>query len=138
MTAWLPLAAAVLRMVASQLPSPNQLDQGRAEKLICSRTKRFTSLPTETQELRQHFENCSSDGPVIVFISKMFPVANSQLPENKARPLTTEELAARREAARARHAETEATEVVQLTGEQLEQMSIRENECKSNVSFIAF
>jgi len=145
MTAWLPLAAAVLRMVASQLPSPNQLDQDRAEKLICSRTKRFTSLPTETQDLRQHFENCSSDGPVIVFISKMFPVANSQLPENKARPLTTEELAARREAARARHAEREATSdkseaagAVQLTGEQLEQMSIRENECKSNVSFIAF
>ena len=53
----------------------------------------------------------------------MFPVANSQLPENKARPLTTEELAARREAARARHAEREATSdkseaagAVQLTG----------------------
>ena len=58
-----------------------------------------------------------------MFISKMFPVANSQLPENKARPLSTEELAARREAARARHAEREATSdkseaagAVQLTG----------------------
>ena len=53
----------------------------------------------------------------------MFPVANSQLPENKARPLSTEELAARREAARARHAEREASSdkseaagAVQLTG----------------------
>ena len=143
-SAWLPLAAAVLRMVAVQLPAPNQLGQDRAEKLICSRTKRFTSLPNETQDLRKHFENCSADGPVIVFISKMFPISTSQLPENKARPLTAEELAQRREAARARHAEREAgggpadAGAVQLTGDQLEQLSIREADSKSNVSFIAF
>lgn len=140
LSAWLPLAGAVLRMVTSQLPSPNLLSQHRAEKLICSRTKRFTSLPAETQQLRTHFESCSSDGPVIVFISKMFPVSKSQLPENKARPLTAEELAARREAARARHAEREAGAdgAVQLTGDQLEQLSVREADCKSKVSFIAF
>ena len=148
LTAWLPLAAAVLKMVATQLPAPSQLGQDRAEKLICSRTKRFTSLPDQTQQLRQHFENCSPDGPLIVFVSKMFPVAKSQLPENKARPLTAEELAARRDAARARHAQKEAAETagdasvaadsagaVQLTGEQLEQMSLREEDCKTNVRY---
>ena len=143
MSSWLPLASAVLKMVARKLPSPSCLGQDRAEKLICSRTKRFTSLPSQTQELRQHFEACSPDGPVIVFISKMFPVSRSQLPENKARPLTSEELAARREAARTRHAEREASAVttggegaVQLTGDQLEQLTVREE--AEAVNFIAF
>ena len=145
MSAWLPLAGAVLRLVTAQLPAPSSLAPDRAEKLICSRTKRFNSLPAQTQELRQHFESCSAAGPVIVFISKMFPVARSQLPENKARPLTAEELAERREAARARHAQKEAgTEAaaadaggaVQLTGEQLDQLSLRETDCNTN--FIAF
>ena len=143
MSSWLPLASAVLKMVARKLPSPSCLGQDRAEKLICSRTKRFTSLPSQTQELRKHFEACSPDGPVIVFISKMFPVSRSQLPENKARPLTSEELAARREAARTRHAEREASAMttggegaVQLTGDQLEQLTVREE--AEAVNFIAF
>ena len=141
-SAWLPLASAVLEMVVSQLPSPTLLGQERAEKLICSRTKRFTSLPNQTQELRQHFENCSPSGPVIVFISKMFPVDKTQLPENKARPLTAQELAERRETARARQAQREAGEeersgAVQMTGDQLEQLALREQQ-ELSVAFIAF
>ena len=141
-SAWLPLATAVLDMVVTQLPSPRLLGLDRAEKLICSRTKRFTSLPVQTQELREDFEKCSPSGPVIVFISKMFPVDRSQLPENKARPLTAAELAERREAARARQAQRDAGEedksgVVQLTEDQLEQLALREQPDLS-VAFIAF
>ena len=40
---------------------------------------------------------------MIVFVSKMFPVPRAQLPENKAKPLTAEEMAERRERARERH-----------------------------------
>lgn len=47
----------------------------------------------------------SGDAPVIVFISKMFPVDRKTLPKNRSRPLTQEELAARRELAKTRHAE---------------------------------
>ena len=141
LASWLPLASAVLKMVSRKLPAPSCLGQDRAEKLICSRTKRFSSLPSQTQDLRQHFEACSSEGPVIVFISKMFPVTRSQLPENKARPLSSDELAARREAARKRHAEREAggEGAVQLTGDQLEQLAEREDaEAGANLTFIAF
>ena len=144
LSAWLPLAAAVLELVTSQLPSPNHLARERAEKLICSRTKRFSSLPAETQQLRQHFENCSASGPVIVFISKMFPVERSQLPQNKARPLTAAELSERKEAARARQAQREAGEeagAVSLTGEQLEQLALRESQAaagETSVAFVAF
>ena len=146
MSSWLPLGSSVLKMVTKKLPSPSALGPDRAEKLICSRTKRFTSLPSQTQELRQHFEACSPEGPVIVFISKMFPVSRSQLPENRARPLTSEELAARREAARTRHREvnsgvtTGGEGAVQLTGDQLEQLSVREETASDSLSvhFIAF
>jgi len=146
-SSWLPLASAVLSMVANKLPSPAQLDQERAEKLLCSKTKRFSSLSPATQELRQHFVSCSPSGPTIVFISKMFPVSRSQLPEHKAKPLTAEELAERRVVARERHAEKQQSEgAVQLTTEQMEQLTTREKVLESvegdtkesDIAFIAF
>merc|ERR1719357_1581422 len=149
-SAWLPLAPAVLQMVTKKLPSPSELIEDRAEKLLCSKTKRFTSLPSATQELKQNFVSCSPEGPTIVFISKMFPVARSQLPEHKARPLSAEELAQRREIARARHAEKKQEadgQVIQLTAEQVAQLSLKDDSGnssvdqgseKSDLEFIAF
>jgi len=149
-SAWLPLAPAVLQMVTKKLPSPAELIEDRAEKLLCSKTKRFTSLPSATQELKQNFVSCSPEGPTIVFISKMFPVARSQLPEHKARPLSAEELAQRREIARARHAEKKQEgdgQVIQLTAEQVAQLSLKDDlgnssvdqgSEKSDLEFIAF
>eukprot|EP00092_Neocalanus_flemingeri_P025078 GFUD01027194.1.p1 GENE.GFUD01027194.1~~GFUD01027194.1.p1 ORF type:complete len:1021 (+),score=381.10 GFUD01027194.1:451-3513(+) len=147
-SSWLPLAAAVLSMVARKLPSPAQLGPERAEMLLCSKTKKFSSLPPATQELKQHFVSCSPSGPTIIFISKMFPVSRSQLPEHKARPLTAEELADRRVVARARHAEKQQSEgAVQLTAEQMEQLTTREKvvagveketEKEPEIAFIAF
>ena len=79
---------------------------------------------------------CSSseDAPVIVFVSKMFPVPRAHLPENKAKPLTAEEMAARRERARERHREkTEAAAAMdddvnrkafQMTEEKLKELKV--------------
>lgn len=63
-------------MCCEKLPSPNSLSEEKIEKLICSSAQRFDSLPPETQKLKDCFVACSSgdDDPVIVFISKMFPV----------------------------------------------------------------
>ena len=130
-SAWLPLAAAILSMVVNRLPSPAHLGPDRAEKLLCSRTKKFSSLPTQTQQLREHFVSCSPAGPTIVFISKMFPVARAQLPEHKVRPLSSVELAERREEARARHqerqqgAEQSGAGVVELSAEQVAELADR-------------
>ena len=109
---------------------------------------RVSSLAPATQELKQHFVSCSPSGPTIIFISKMFPVARSQLPEHKARPLTAEELAERRVVARARHAEKQQREgAMQLTIEQMEQLTTREKvldgvegqtKKESEIAFLAF
>ncbi|XP_047121853.1 elongation factor-like GTPase 1 [Schistocerca piceifrons] len=110
---WLPLSSAILDMVCTKLPSPSHLSQEKAEKLMCSHTQRFDTLPVPTQVLRSAFMDCNSskEAPLIVFVSKMFPVERKNLPENQARPLTAEEIAQRREQARHRHAQKSLAEV---------------------------
>ncbi|XP_044734864.1 elongation factor-like GTPase 1 [Chrysoperla carnea] len=104
---WLPLANAVLNAVYKKLPSPLEITSEKVEKLMCSQNTRFDFLPPQTQALKEHFLACksTSDVPVIVYISKMFPIEKKSLPENKPKPLTMEEIAQRRELARSRHAQ---------------------------------
>ncbi|XP_066583089.1 elongation factor-like GTPase 1 isoform X2 [Prorops nasuta] len=103
---WLPLAKACLNMACEKIPAPHSLSSEKIERLISGNTD-FLSLPSETQALKDTFLACSSseEAPIIVFVSKMFPVDRKALPENKTKPLTAEELAERREIARQRHAE---------------------------------
>ncbi|KAM8973977.1 elongation factor-like GTPase 1 isoform 2-T2 [Pelodytes ibericus] len=104
---WLPISEAVLCMVCRKLPSPLDVTAERVERLMCVGTRRFDSLPPETQKLKDAFLQCRSEetAPVIIFVSKMFAVDAKFLPKNKLRPLTQEEIALRRETARQRHAE---------------------------------
>eukprot|EP00095_Tigriopus_kingsejongensis_P009706 snap_masked-scaffold115_size343722-processed-gene-0.4 protein:Tk09706 transcript:snap_masked-scaffold115_size343722-processed-gene-0.4-mRNA-1 annotation:"elongation factor tu gtp-binding domain-containing protein 1" len=104
---WLPLASAILGLVCLKLPAPNALTDERVERLMCSRERSFQSLPAPTRALKSAFRACqsSAEAPVIVFVSKMFPVPRSQLPENQAQPLTPEAMAARRAQAQARLAQ---------------------------------
>ncbi len=101
---WLPLAPCLLSMACRKLPAPNQLGEERARKLMCSKARRFDALPSETRALQEAFTSCSSseDSPVIVFVSKMFPVPKKSLPRHRPKPLTAEEMAERRERARQR------------------------------------
>ncbi|XP_057695945.1 elongation factor-like GTPase 1 isoform X2 [Corythoichthys intestinalis] len=104
---WLPVSQAVLSMVCNKLPSPLDITAERVENLMSVGVRRFDTLPARTQELKNAFLQCSSDGdaPVIVFVSKMFVVDAKALPQNKQRPLTQAEIAQRSELARQRHAE---------------------------------
>lgn len=103
---WMPLARACLHTVCEKVPSANSLDPAKVERLMVGNGE-FAVLPHETQELKNAFLACdpSETSPVIVFISKMFPVDRTSLPENKPKPLTQQELSERREIARQRHAE---------------------------------
>ncbi|CAH2232196.1 jg12355 [Pararge aegeria aegeria] len=102
MMQWLPLSNTVLDMVCTKLPSPKEILPEKVEKLMCSRIRDFDSYHEETRKLKDDFLACdsSNDRPVIIFISKMFSVDKSALPENKPKTLTTEEMALRREKAR--------------------------------------
>ncbi len=96
---WLPLSDAVLRMVCELIPSPLHINEERVENLMCSNTRRFDSLPLETQNLKNAFIKCSadSDSPLIICVSKMFAFEKKFLPQYKPRPLTHEEIQMRRQ-----------------------------------------
>jgi len=68
-------------VVCMKLPAPCEMTEEKAEKLMCSATERFDSLPSDTQKLKSEFLACSSDEnvPVIVYISKMFPVCLNEV-----------------------------------------------------------
>ncbi|XP_016071165.1 PREDICTED: elongation factor Tu GTP-binding domain-containing protein 1 [Miniopterus natalensis] len=116
---WLPISHAVLAMVCQKLPSPLDMSSERVEKLMCSGSHTFDSLPPETQALKAAFMKCGSEdtAPVIIFVSKMFPVDAKALPQNRPRPLTQEEIMQRRERARQRHAEKLAAAQGQSTSD---------------------
>lgn len=103
---WLPLASTILDMVCSKLPSPVEMSLEKAERLMCSANQSIENLPPESQGLKDAFLNCSSDpdSPIIVFISKMFPLERKSLPQNRPKVLSLEEIAERREQARLKHA----------------------------------
>lgn len=102
MMQWLPLSQTVLNMVCTKLPSPKEILPEKVDKLMCSGIQDFESYHPATQRLKEDFLSCdsSSDRPIIIFISKMFGVDKSILPENKPKALTDEEMALRRERAR--------------------------------------
>uniref|UniRef100_A0A2K6PDH3 Elongation factor-like GTPase 1 n=1 Tax=Rhinopithecus roxellana TaxID=61622 RepID=A0A2K6PDH3_RHIRO len=90
---WLPISHAVLAMVCQKLPSPLDITAERVERLMCTGSQTFDSLPPETQALKAAFMKCGSEetAPVIIFVSKMFAVDAKALPQNK--PSSTDALA---------------------------------------------
>lgn len=147
MSTWLPLAVSVLSMVCDNLPSPADIGLERSKKLMCPQTKKFETMPVETKKLLTSFTACTSNDSdtKIVFVSKMFPVSKSQMPGNRAKPLSDEELASRRTAARERHQERQLTAgtegAVQLTADQLKTIELNQEEEKKpedDLEFIAF
>ena len=103
---WLPIERAVLEMVISIIPKPGLMTDDKAERLMCSLSQNFASLPAETQQLKKEFIISDKNSEtVIVFISKMIPYSKSMLPVNKPKPLTQEEIEKRRALARQRHQE---------------------------------
>ncbi|XP_040563821.1 elongation factor-like GTPase 1 [Lepeophtheirus salmonis] len=138
---WLPLSKPVLDTVVSHLPSPLQLREDRIEHLMSSPARPFDSLPEKSKRLKSDFLDCSNgeSKPVIVFVSKMFPISHKQLPENRPRALTAEELAKKRDEARAAHTlklklrDENASNHVDLTAEQMKKLEINES-CKQTVT----
>lgn len=145
MVQWLPLSSTVLNMVCEKLPSPKEILPEKVEKLMCSRIRDFDSFFPETQKLKEDFLACDSsdDRPIIIFISKMFNVDKSILPENKPKVLTSEEMALRRERARQLREKKETNVNIQSTSleENKEEVAEVEKEVVEDIDqpvFIAF
>ena len=101
---WIPLSCSLLRIVCDIVPAPCDINEERVERFItANQTRRFDSLPLQTQMLKQAFLECrpqqSSEDcvPLIAYVTKMFSYPKESLPQFRIKPLTHEEIIKRRE-----------------------------------------
>ncbi|UPX15103.1 Cytoplasmic GTPase/eEF2-like protein (ribosomal biogenesis), variant 2 [Ascochyta rabiei] len=89
--AWLPLSTALLVSVTEYLPSPTKAQAERMPEIIDTSVGADHVAP-EVRKAITHFDT-SKDAPVVAYVSKMFSVPESELPQHKRRAgaLTAEE-----------------------------------------------
>ncbi|KAI1505420.1 P-loop containing nucleoside triphosphate hydrolase protein [Biscogniauxia marginata] len=113
-SSWIPLSTALLVSVIESLPSP-RVAQGERLPELLEDSPGSTHIDPSIKDAMVNFKTSSSD-PVVVYVSKMVSIPESELPENKRRTgqLSADEareLARRKRAelARAQQAETNTT-----------------------------
>ncbi|EFX02409.1 ribosome biogenesis protein [Grosmannia clavigera kw1407] len=79
--AWLPLSTALLVSVVESLPSPRTAQEGRMADLL-DRTPDPDHISADIRSALTSFSQAKSQ-PVVVYVSKMVSVPESELPENK-------------------------------------------------------
>lgn len=126
---WLPIDRSVLEMVVKHVPPPHCISEERAQRLLYPANVELKSLPPQTLALKESFKCCNAQSEnVIAFVSKMSPIHVTQLPQNRPKRLTDQELQQRRDEVRRRIEErklqSEQTELDKLT-EGVEQLSTR-------------
>ncbi|XP_055844530.1 elongation factor-like GTPase 1 [Episyrphus balteatus] len=95
---WLPVDKSVLHMVVQHIPEPNVISDERAERLLFPSNIELTSYPPETLAIKEEFKKCDAKSEnVVAFVSKMTSYHVSQLPENKPKRMTEQEMQERRE-----------------------------------------
>jgi ribosome assembly protein 1 len=82
-SAWLPLSTALLVSVIESLPSPPVAQEGRLPALIDA-SPAFEHVDPLIREAMIKSKSSKSD-PVVVYVSKMVSIPESELPENKRR-----------------------------------------------------
>lgn len=87
---WLPLAPTILISVIEKLPSPVDAQPIRMPLLLHS-----TPNSTDVTPIEQAIYSCkANDVPVVAYVSKMFDVNSRDMPENRRKILTAEEMRA--------------------------------------------
>ena len=82
-SAWLPLSTALLVSVIESLPSPPVAQEGRLPALIDA-SPAFEHVDPVVREAMIKSKSSKSD-PVVVYVSKMVSIPESEFPENKRR-----------------------------------------------------
>lgn len=90
-TAWLPLASATFSAVVDIIPPPSQAQSLRLPKMLRPLEPHPSPDPQNDVE-KAMFGSVSENAPVITYVSKMFAVPASDLPENRRRGLTADEM----------------------------------------------
>jgi ribosome assembly protein 1 len=115
---WLSLSTCIIQAAIDIVPPPSTAQLTRIPKILYPDLVEPTIEPKNKLERDLVTCNASLDAFVMVYVSKMFAVPVKELPENKKKPLTAEEMRSRaREAREGRTTETPGIEIDQTPQE---------------------
>lgn len=108
---WLPLSSCVIQAAIDIVPAPHAAQTTRIPKMLYPDLREATIAAKNKLEEDLYAARDDPDAFVTAYVSKMFAVAGIDLPENKKKPMTAEEMRARaREAREARLQQSEQQE----------------------------
>ncbi|KAK7056676.1 Cytoplasmic GTPase/eEF2-like protein (ribosomal biogenesis) [Paramarasmius palmivorus] len=109
---WLSLSTCIIQSVIDIVPAPCDAQCKRIPKMLYPELQEETIAPKNRLEEDLFTASSQPDAFICAYVSKMFAVSSKELPENKKRSLTAEEMRARaQQARRAREkAQAEQTE----------------------------
>ncbi|KZT11987.1 translation elongation factor 2 [Laetiporus sulphureus 93-53] len=97
---WLSLSSCVIQSIVDVVPPPSIAQRTRIPKMLYPDLNDATMEPKNKLEEELFSCNASSDACVTALVSKMFAMPSKDLPANKKKPLTAEEMRERAKAAR--------------------------------------
>ncbi|KAJ7645539.1 P-loop containing nucleoside triphosphate hydrolase protein [Mycena polygramma] len=102
---WLSLSTCLIQTAIDIVPAPSVAQAVRIPKMLYPDLYETTVEPKNKLEEDLFASKSEADACVVAFVSKMFSVSGKDLPENKKKPMTADEMRARaREAKEAREA----------------------------------
>jgi ribosome assembly protein 1 len=99
-TQWLSLSTCIIQAAIDVVPAPPVAQGTRIPKMLYPDLREETLPPKNKLEADLYGSKSESDAYVAAYVSKMFAVPTKDLPENKKRPLTADEMRARARDAR--------------------------------------
>ncbi|ESK89228.1 ribosome biogenesis protein [Moniliophthora roreri MCA 2997] len=105
---WLSLSTCVIQTVIDVVPAPCVAQSKRIPKMLYPELNEGTVTPKNKLEKDLFTASSEPDASICAYVSKMFAVSYKELPENKKRALTAEEMRARAQEARRAREEARA------------------------------
>lgn len=92
MSQWLPLATATFQTVVEIIPPPPVSQAIRLPKMLHPSSYQSHAEPTTRVESALYACDASADAPIVVYVSKMFAVKTTDLPELRRVEVTADEM----------------------------------------------
>ncbi|KDQ62198.1 hypothetical protein JAAARDRAFT_203395 [Jaapia argillacea MUCL 33604] len=97
---WLSLSTCIIQAAIEIVPSPTVSQRSRVPKMLYPDLHEDTVKPKDALEESLFACDSSPTASIAAYVSKMFAVSDKELPENKKKPITAEEMRSRAKLAR--------------------------------------
>lgn len=113
MTQWLPLSTTTFQTIVEIIPPPQIAQALRMPKMLHPDSYSTASSQLPTSKLERDLYKCdpAEDANVVVYVSKMFAIKKTELPENRVKVVTAEEMREEGRRERQRRAEERQREM---------------------------